>query len=1493
MAPLGLADATDTILWWAVAWTDAATGALRVTEARRLTLVPRFANRTGPDGAVPTSATGALPPRPAVRSGGSRRSIELAAGYSLTPDGPAPVLPAALAHGADSAAAESRGRSAYIVQFADDSADSARARIESAGGAIVTPIAGGGYLVRMDAGARTRLAGRSGEPWIAAYEPAYKLSPALDMAAAGLVDVTALLFTDGDDDAVAVALRSWGAINLKSHRGSLNHLARFELEASRLAEVAALADVAWIEPSPRDTFLNDQAQWVVQSNVPESRPVWAHGLRGQGQIVMTSDSGIRTNHEMFDDSTLAITTWGDYPAHRKIVAYKPASDAPEVSFGDDVAYDYHGTHTAGTVAGSPGPYSTALWSGMAKDARLYFMDLGGPSGGNLHPPADLNDLFQPSYTGNAAGAARISSNSWGSFSSARYTIPSMQVDQFMWNHPDYLIAFSSGNIGIFGAVNSPATAKNCLTVGATGNGVHANELAAFSSRGPTADGRRKPTLMAPGDLVTSSVGSTRYAYGTYSGTSMSTPAAVGALALARQYLTEGWYPTGAPVPANAFDPSAALLKAMAMASSRNDVTSYRVPDNTIGYGRLTLDDVLHFPGDISRTLLVDSNDGLHDQQYVEYQVQVTDPVQPLKIVLCWTDAPAHPASQVQIVNDLDLLVTHGGSTYRGNYLLNYASAPGGIRDSLNVEELVRIPAPAAGLWTVRVEARRVVQGPQRFALCLTGGVGGPVGSVALDRFQYALDDTLAIEVIDDNATSPLAVGVSSSSEPWNENVLLTGANGVFRGSIPLSSITVRRGDAILSVSSDDVVTVTYTGLSPATTLSATARVNVQTPVIANVHATALGPSQELITWTTDLAATTRVHYGTGLPINSSADSSGLVTQHAVLLSGLTQGTTYRYDVESTTGTGATSRDSLGGAHRSFTTKAPGDIALVMDDPSATVAATWTNALQALGWNADLIAGSAIDPPLVGSTSAGLRHYNAVLWQVDPNRYPAFSDAQRMAIDSLLNGGGRLLVTGHDIGYSLADAGAPSYSVERELWLESGLKSRYYYDIFSADTLAGVAGDPISSPWSGGTLYQPQLYPDDGDMVGPAPGINGVGVSNWFGNTLPPAPMGLRWESNTMVGVPGSGVWGGQRSRLVGMFFEWPALSTTAVTHSAVRTGVLESSVAWLLGRHPPLVTLNAPLPNAVVTADFLPIRYSISPDAGRSIASRSIDYSLDGGETWKALHTTAGGDSGWIWDLGAALGGQPVPNSTRVKLRVRVVDDGQPPLRSEALLAGTFTLARPTGDLQGPVLVAGTAGTSPSPIIATRPASLYATMSDAETGAGLVAAAEYSIGAAPAPPGGGTPMSGTFGAISVEVSVALTGLGSGQGTRTLWMRGRDAAGNWGAAAGFTVIVNADGTVAVESSAALDFLATASPNPVARGTTSVRFGLARAGDVRLELFDLAGRRVQTLASGTMAAGPHAAIWNRQDQNGSRVGAGVYFIRLQTPTQVFHSRVVVLD
>ena len=70
-----------------------------------------------------------------------------------------------------------------------------------------------------------------------------------------------------------------------------------------------------------------------------------------------------------------------------------------------------------------------------------------------------------------------------------------------------------------------------------------------------------------------------------------------------------------------------------------------------------------------------------------------------------------------------------------------------------------------------------------------------------------------------------------------------------------------------------------------------------------------------------------------------------------------------------------------------------------------------------------------------------------------------------------------------------------------------------------------------------------------------------------------------------------------------------------------------------------------------------------------------------------------------------------------------------------------------------------------------------------------------------------------------------------------------------------------------------------PNPMTRAS-SLRFDLARAGRVRLEVFDLHGRRVAVVADRTFEAGRHSLDWNGRGASGT-LGAGIYFARLSGP------------
>jgi hypothetical protein len=69
-----------------------------------------------------------------------------------------------------------------------------------------------------------------------------------------------------------------------------------------------------------------------------------------------------------------------------------------------------------------------------------------------------------------------------------------------------------------------------------------------------------------------------------------------------------------------------------------------------------------------------------------------------------------------------------------------------------------------------------------------------------------------------------------------------------------------------------------------------------------------------------------------------------------------------------------------------------------------------------------------------------------------------------------------------------------------------------------------------------------------------------------------------------------------------------------------------------------------------------------------------------------------------------------------------------------------------------------------------------------------------------------------------------------------------------------------------------------PNPF-RGFTQIRYALAEAGPVRLEIFDAAGRVVRTLLQAIQDAGVYPVSWDGRDDAGRRVEPGVYFYRVQ--------------
>ena len=79
-----------------------------------------------------------------------------------------------------------------------------------------------------------------------------------------------------------------------------------------------------------------------------------------------------------------------------------------------------------------------------------------------------------------------------------------------------------------------------------------------------------------------------------------------------------------------------------------------------------------------------------------------------------------------------------------------------------------------------------------------------------------------------------------------------------------------------------------------------------------------------------------------------------------------------------------------------------------------------------------------------------------------------------------------------------------------------------------------------------------------------------------------------------------------------------------------------------------------------------------------------------------------------------------------------------------------------------------------------------------------------------------------------------------------------------------------------------YLAVPSPNP-SRGALDMRFALAKAGPVQLRVMDAQGRVVRTLVDGVREAGESRLRWDGTNDAGHGVGAGLYWLRLETRTE----------
>ena len=150
----------------------------------------------------------------------------------------------------------------------------------------------------------------------------------------------------------------------------------------------------------------------------------------------------------------------------------------------------------------------------------------------------------------------------------------------------------------------------------------------------------------------------------------------------------------------------------------------------------------------------------------------------------------------------------------------------------------------------------------------------------------------------------------------------------------------------------------------------------------------------------------------------------------------------------------------------------------------------------------------------------------------------------------------------------------------------------------------------------------------------------------------------------------------------------------------------------------------------------------------------------------------------------------------------------------------------------------------------------------------------------------------TLPALSTVVSVALPTSTFAPGTRKLWVRGRDALGNWGAVGALVIVVNGAPPLAVRPQPLEYALGVGVPNP-ASSRSLITFSIPEGAEVDLSVYDITGRRMRSLVSGRQPAGVHESAWDLRDETGGLVRAGVYYYRLEVAGRTFTRRLIALN
>ena len=445
-------------------------------------------------------------------------------------------------------------------------------------------------------------------------------------------------------------------------------------------------------------------------------------------------------------------------------------------------FNEHATHTAGILVGA-GVNKQAR--GMAFGGNLKVWDFSDDISEMAFAAKGLlvsnhsygvlaGWVFNPDRSGIIGRDDNLKWEWWGDSTISKsedyrfgfYDKKSSDLDKIAYNAPYYLIVKSADNKrnengptagtpyylrntntkstvsrnrnDSFDTIPMDGNAKNILTVGAIDGGdvvptkPSEIKMSAYSSWGPTDDGRIKPDLVGVGEGILSASANGDDVYATYSGTSVASPNVAGSLLLLQEFYAKQKY---------GYTMRASTLKGIALHTA-NEAGTTQGPDYQFGWGLLNTERAAQVIANSDQNHFL-SESLLYQNSTNSFQI-VASGKSPIKATISWTDPEGTPTEvktenlnsrTPKLVNDLDIRISDGQKNFLP-WVLNPNSPNLGATQGDNFRdniEQIYIQNPVAGKnYTITVNHKgSILKGDiQYYALIVSGVSSVPCQGIA-------------------------------------------------------------------------------------------------------------------------------------------------------------------------------------------------------------------------------------------------------------------------------------------------------------------------------------------------------------------------------------------------------------------------------------------------------------------------------------------------------------------------------------------------------------------------------------------------------------------------------------------------------------------------------------------------------------------------------------------------------------------------------------------